>query len=99
MTSDRDYEFHIAKKDAKTYVSPRLDGGLRIASKVMDADRHFHEAAIVGEVVLRVTPGRRQEVVAKFFEDDRQLQVVTLQRWTVGERFRPSERVHFSFVG
>lgn len=96
MIDDPDYEFHRNKKIGKTYVSRRLDNGLRIASKVMDSEGLFYEAVVKDEVVLRVTPKARQEIVAKFFEDERRLRLVTLQRWN-RDRGHPQERVYFSF--
>jgi hypothetical protein len=97
MTDDEKYSFHINKKPGKTYVSRRLDYGLRIASKVIDSEEFFYEAMIKDEVVLRRTPRGRQEIVAKFFEDERHLRVVTLQRWN-SFKGRPQENTYFSFT-
>lgn len=97
MTDDQEREFHANKKPGKTYVSKRLSNGLRIASKVIDSDRLVYEAMLRDEVVLRATGSKRQEIVAKFFEAERRLHVLTLQRWNA-EKGRPYERVHFSFT-
>jgi hypothetical protein len=95
--ADTDFDFHQNKKTGKTYVSRRLDGGLRIASKVIDSDGLIHEVVLKNEIVLRKTPGGRQEIVAKFDEGPRKLQVVTIQRWNVLKRI-PQEKVFFFFA-
>jgi len=84
-------EFFENKKTGKTYISPRIvhtndDGSLtkplRIASKVFDSDE-THEFVKVGyDLALRVSPGRRQEIKAVFYEDDRGLQNIVIQRFT-----------------
>lgn len=87
------------KRTDKTYISPALPtigGSLRIASKVFDAGG-MHHAVVKKETVLRTTPTRRTEIVAKFLEDGRNLQVVTIQAFN-GETGKP-QRTHFSFVG
>jgi len=98
MSDRSDFEFHRNKRPGKTYVSRRFGGDQRIASKVVDSDGVFYEAVLRDEVVLRVTPRRRQEIVAKFFENDAELRVVTFQRWNV-EKGVPREKVSFSFKG
>ena len=47
--ADTDFDFHQNKKTGKTYVSRRLDGGLRIASKIIDSDGLIHEVVLKGE--------------------------------------------------
>jgi len=92
-------EIHRNKRSDKTYISralPAVGGLLRIASKVFDAEG-LHNAVEKKEVVLKTTPTRRTEVVAKFFDDGRELQVVTIQSFN-GATGKP-QRTHFSFVG
>lgn len=92
-------KIHKNKRSDKTYVSralPTIGGLLRIASKVFDAEG-LHNAVVKKEVVLRTTPTRRTEVVAKFFDDGRELQVVTIQSFN-GVTGKP-QKTHFSFVG
>lgn len=50
-----------------------------------------------GEHVIRVTPGGRQEIVAKFYEDNRGVFALSIQRFTA-ESGTP-HRLSFSFVG
>ena len=49
-----------------------------------------------GELVLRVTPAGRYEIVAKFFEDDRGIFTLTIQKFN--KTNGPSDKWHFSFV-
>jgi hypothetical protein len=98
MPDDTDFDYHQNKKTGKTYVSRRVDGGLRIASKVIDSDGLIHEVVLKDEVVLRKTRGGRQEIVAKFYEGVRRLHVVTIQRWNTLKGI-PQEKAYFSFVG
>ena len=93
-----EYEIHKNKRPGKTYVSPRIDGGLRIASKVIDSSEAFHEMILKNEIVIHRSPGGRQEIVAKFYEGYRHLQVVTIQKWNA-TRGVPSDKQYFSFVG
>jgi hypothetical protein len=98
MDSDRDYHFN--KRTDKTYVSKRLPWiagrSFRIASKVMDGEVGQHFATELNEVVIRRTVSGRQEVIAKFFEDDRRIFTLTFQRWLT-DIGRPFKGVSFSF--
>jgi hypothetical protein len=80
-------EIHRNKRTDKTYISRRIDvkhpltgevRALRIASKVFDGEAWAY-AKEKGEVVLRQTPKRRKEIVAKFMEDHRGVHLLTLQ--------------------
>lgn len=93
-------EIHRNKRPKRTYISPRIDvlsgGKLRIASTVMDS-AGYEYAVEKHDLVLRRTPTRRKEIVAKFLEDDRGLRVITIQSFN-GTTGRP-QRTYFSFVG
>ncbi|RYX92906.1 MAG: DUF4263 domain-containing protein [Comamonadaceae bacterium] len=94
-----DEEIHRNKLPGKTYISPQvptMSGPLRIASKVLDSEGAYY-AKVKKEVVLRRTPSRRIEIVAKFLEDDRKLTVLTLQQFN-GNNGQP-HRTNFSFIG
>jgi Domain of unknown function (DUF4263) len=96
---DDERSIHFNKRSNKTYVSPSLNAGgrrIRIASKVIGSTEGQQYATERGELVIRVTPGGRQEVIAKFTEDDRHLFVLTFQRWSKGA---PYGSTNFSFVG
>ena len=97
-------EFHNNKLPNKAYISRSLTAGesgmarsFRIASKVIDSPIRHEFAHEAGELVLRVTPGGRQEVKVKFYEDDRSIFGITLQRFTRGTGVPHPQS--FSFVG
>src|SRR5262245_52248688 len=98
MTNDRKY--HDGKSPLKTYVSPRVairgDDALCIASKVFDSATDFDHVVEKESAVLHATHGGRREIVAKFWENERGLQVVTIRAYRDD---RSSGAIHFSFVG
>lgn len=102
MSDDDEYEFHRKKRSDKTYVSRSLPVGsesprtFRIASKVFDSDETHEFARELGEHVVRVTAGGRQEIVAKFYEDTRGVFVLTIQRFS--KETGAPHKTHFSFV-
>ncbi len=101
---DDEETIHFRKRTDKTYVSPSISvygavgRRIRIASKVIDSAAGYKHATERGELVLRVTSGGRQEIVAKFYEDDRGIFVLTFQRYR-SDTGGPYERTHFSFTG
>ena len=64
MTSE--FDIHSHQDPSKLYVSPRFAGDTRIASEVFDSIDFYSHAVELGEVILRVTHGGKQEIVAKF---------------------------------
>ncbi len=85
-----DVAYHLNKRPEKTYVTKRIPGemkdgsegrGIRIASKVFDTPENHAFSVERGQVVIRVTPGGREEVVAKFYEDDRSIFQLVIQRF------------------
>ncbi len=80
-----DYEIHTNKRPNRNYFSKNFPGPLnrkmRFASKVLDCPEQHHYAVEKGELVIRVTDSGRQEVVAKFYEDDRSICGLTIQRY------------------
>jgi hypothetical protein len=85
-----DVAYHLNKRPEKTYVTKRIPGEMkdgsegrtiRIASKVFDTPENHAFSVDRGEVVIRVTPGGREEVVAKFYEDDRSIFQLVIQRF------------------
>lgn len=103
MVSEEEIFFN--KKPDKTYVSRQIKNkdakgesiNIRILSKVVDSEKGYTHAKIKDELVIRETGGRRQEVIAKIFEDDRNINVLTFQRFT-SNTGSPHE-VSFSFIG
>ncbi len=90
-------------KEGKTYISPRLrafgdsDRKVRIASKVIESPDSYAFAKIKDEVVLRHKEDAKSHITAKFFEDNREVFVLSIQGYTVA-----TEKPHnasFSFIG
>ncbi len=98
-------EYFEGKFPSRTYTSRRLtnkypDGTtreIRIVSKVIDSPESWTHIKLKNEIVLRITPGGRQEIVAKVYEDTRGVFVLSIQRYT-SENGNPHE-INFSFVG
>jgi len=98
-----DIEYFENKRADRTYISkafsPTEENSrkLRIISKVFNPAAAHQFARIKEELVLRVTEGQRQEVKAVFYEDDRSIDSLTIQRYT-----RKSGKPHkssFTFTG
>ena len=98
MTDDRKY--YENKSPLKTYVSRVVeikgDDALRIASKVFDSATDFDHVVEKGSVAIHATHGGRREIVAKFWENERGLQVLTIRAYRDGNS---SGATSFSFVG
>ncbi len=81
-------EYFENKRADRTYISKAFRKGkddlrkVRIISKVFDPARTEQFAKIKEELVLRLTEGQRQEVKAVFYEDDRSIDSLTIQRYT-----------------
>jgi hypothetical protein len=65
---------------------------------VFDSQQSNEFVRVKDEVVLRVTPGQRQEVKATFYEDSRQIMYLTIQRYTRRDG-KPHKRTQFTFSG
>lgn len=100
-----DYEYFAGKRPNCTYISKAFDSfddiekrRLRIISRVFDHEEGHEFVIVKGELVLRVTPGERDEVKAAFYEDSRRIKSFTIQRFTrkIGS---PHQWTHFTFRG
>ena len=98
-----EYEYHKNKKPGKTYISKSLsfedqkDRKIRYASKVF-AEHELNSFALEkGEHVIRITPGGKQEIIAKFYEDTRGIATLTIQRFTT--KSGNPHKTYFTFVG
>lgn len=102
-------EYFENKRPDRIYISRSIDPGTpvdpettvnrkkRILSKVFDP-REAHEFVKVrDQVVIRVTRGQRQEVKIIFYEDTRDIQTITIQRFD-RENGKPHKH-SFSFSG
>lgn len=98
-------EYFEGKFPSRTYTSRRLanknlDGttrDIRIVSKVIDSSELWTHAKLKDELVLRVTSGGRQEIIAKVYEDSRGIFVLSIQRYTSGNG--NPHAINFSFIG
>jgi hypothetical protein len=93
-------EIFFGRKPDKTIFSKRfvdvLSGQkLRIASRVLDSAEGLQFALKKSEMILRTTAAGRFQIKATFLEDDRNINVLTIQRYSPN---RPLEQ-SFSFVG
>ncbi len=100
------FEIFNNKRPYRTYISPSFETKnplneeirkIRIVSKVIDSPEEYTFAKIKDELVIRVTSKQREELVAKFFEDNRGIFVLTFQKFSLktGNPYQAS----FSFVG
>ena len=97
--TEEGYEFFLNKRVDRVYLSRSLnqkffrkgeDGNVeelvrpfRIVSKVIDG-RESHEFFRDGkQVSLRITDGERQEIKAKFYEDNREIATLQIQKYSI----------------
>lgn len=97
-----DYDYFVNKRPDRTYISKSIDSWfdshrVRIISKVVDTEELDQFAKIKDEVVLHVSSGGRQEIKATFYEDSRQIQSLTIQRYT--RKSGKPHRIYFTFKG
>lgn len=98
---DGNYDFN--KRPDKTYMSPSLPdlGGsgrrIRIATKTFGAVTEPEFATVKGELVVRHKEGQKRVVTAKFFEDNRNVNVLSLQAYTAATG--SAHKTGFSLVG
>lgn len=107
-----DYEYFKNKRPDRVYLSRTLSQKqykknqngeveefqrpFRVVSKVIDS-KESHEFFKDGkQISLRVTDGARQEIVAKFYEDTRQVFTLQIQRYTVDTG--APHNTHFTFI-
>jgi len=70
---------------------------IRIASKVMEIKELHSFIKSSSELKLRVTPNGKQEIVAKFYEDTRDIFTLQFQKYTIKDG--SPHNTHFSFSG
>ncbi len=81
------------RRPNRTYISTGFDSTidysergqprrLRILHKVFDDEEQYGFAQIKDEVVLRVSPGGREEIKVVFFEDNRKLKSIAIQKFS-----------------
>ncbi len=98
-----DYDTYKNPVEGKTYISPALENGygetgtIRIVTRGIEQVESYEFAKIKGEMVLRRTPGGKNIITAKVFEDSRKLHVLNIQEYTSATG--NPHRLKFSFIG
>ena len=94
-------EYFESKRPDRTYVSRPFESPdermQRFFSKVVDHAEHHEFFKKKDELVIRVTEGMRDEVKAIVYEDDREIQSLTIQRFT--RTSGQPHKISFSFHG
>lgn len=111
-SENSEYDYHTGKVPKKTYVSKRINSKspeiingeivekiipIRYASKVLDLENSFGFIKEKDEIKLRITPGGRQEITAKFLEDSRGIFTLQIQKFTI--KSGSPHKTYFSFRG
>ena len=105
MSDKSDADYFFSTYPGKVVRSKRLPDknsgrDLRIVSQIIETSEEVKFTVDLSEVTIRVTPAGRQQIKATFFEDNREIRTLTIQRYEmVGSYALPSSRVHFSFQG
>jgi len=102
-TMTEEIEYFENKRPDRTYISkgflsPNNTRRKRFISKVFDHNEHHEIAEIKDELVIRVTEGKRDEVKAIFYEDERDIASLIIQRF-VRKTGKPYQKISFSFHG
>lgn len=108
-----DYDYFINKRTDKVYLSRALDAKFVTKNEVGEIEEIVKPFRIVSKIVentedhkfikdgkqisLRITPGGRQEIKAKFYEDTRDIITLTIQKYT-SDTGSP-HNVYFTFQG
>jgi hypothetical protein len=96
-------DYDLNKRPDKTYMSRSLpdfdEGGrkIRIATKAFAAATEPVFATVKGELVVRHREGGKRVVTAKFFEDNRDVKVLSLQAYTAATG--SAHKNGFSLIG
>lgn len=87
----------------RNYISPSLKSyddpsrKIRIATKLIESPDSYAFAKLRDETVIRHKPNAASKITAKFFEDDRNLFVLSIQGYTVATE-KP-RNASFTFIG
>ena len=99
------HEYFEKKKEGRIYISKRITGknpdgsvyNVRYISKVIDSEERWEEVKQKNQIVLRTTPNQRQEILAKVFEKNNGIYVLTIQKYT--KKTGVPHEISFSFIG
>ena len=108
-----EYEYFKNKRTDRVYLSKlmsqklfrkneegeveELERPFRIVSKVIDCAESHQFFKDGKQISLRITPGQRQEIIAKFYEDTRGISTLQIQKYTVDSG--SPHNTYFTFVG
>lgn len=103
-------EYFENKHPDRTYISKAIEQSIsfdledakqhravRILSHVFDTKELHAFAKVKKDIVLRVTPGERQEIKITFYEDTRDMQSITIQKFT--RKDGKPHKLSFTFQG
>ncbi|MDD4821584.1 MAG: DUF4263 domain-containing protein [Bacteroidales bacterium] len=111
MTEAEEYKIFVNKQTDKIYLSKSIDDvtetvpgkesietirQIRYISNVGESDQQEH-IKLNDEIVLRSTPKARQEIIAKFYEDSRNLVSLQIQKFST-DSGNP-HKTYFTFIG
>lgn len=102
-TFDSDYDTYKNPIEGKTYISPPIQnefgeaGTIRIVTKGIDQTESYETAKIKNEILLRKTPGGKNIIIAKVFEDSRKIHVLSIQEYTASNG--NPHKLKFAFIG
>ena len=112
INNDNEYDYYKGKQPDKIYISKRIESRkteiidgkiveklipIRYASKVIDSEQTYEFIKEKSEVKLRVTGESRQEITAKFLEENRGVYILQIQKFTTATG--SPHKTHFSFRG
>jgi Domain of unknown function (DUF4263) len=113
MDEEEKYKIFANKRSDRVYISKRIDSNVirrdengemqtisrpvRIVSKIVAGDDDYRFLSTGEDVVLRTTGGKRLQIKATFYEDLRDVRVLTIQKYSLIKGV-PKE-LYFSFVG
>ena len=101
-----DYDYFTRRLPSRTYVSkrfPDITGAekagrpMRIAHKVFDSDKSVALVKEGRQIVVHTSPGQRQQIKAIFYEDDRQISRLSIQKFNARSGF-PAEPAEVNFT-
>lgn len=100
-----EWEFDSYKnpKEGKTYISPPFEnqfgetGTIRIITRAIDQTETYEMAREKGEILLRATPGGKNIIKAKVFENSRNIYILNIQEYTATTG-NPHKK-GFAFIG
>lgn len=97
------YDSYLNPIEGKTYISPPFENAygepstIRIVTRAIEQSKSYEMAKVKGELLLRETPGGKNVIKAKVFEDSRNIHVLNIQQYTAATD-KP-HKLGFAFIG